>query len=123
MPKRAKQNAQAVAAASAQPERIDIVPAAREPEPREREKPTIAEIFGPGGELEKYMPEGYEHRPENVRNRGLLPLPRFRLVRVRKSFHSFRQRGCGGHDLRFLFGAFGHRKAGASEFSRKTLNR
>ncbi len=29
-------------------------------------KPTIAEIFGPGGAIEKYMPEGYEHRPSQL---------------------------------------------------------
>jgi len=29
-------------------------------------KPTIAEIFGPGGAIEKYMPEGYEHRPTQL---------------------------------------------------------
>ena len=28
--------------------------------------PTIAEIFGPGGALEKCMPEGYEHRPSQL---------------------------------------------------------
>src|SRR6266576_2881954 len=29
-------------------------------------EPTIAEIFGPGGALEKCMPEGYEHRPSQL---------------------------------------------------------
>ena len=29
-------------------------------------QPTIAEIFGPGGALEKCMPEGYEHRPSQL---------------------------------------------------------
>ena len=51
MPKRAKNNAQEVAAASAQP---DLT------------QPTIAEIFGPGGALEKCMPDGYEHRPSQL---------------------------------------------------------
>src|SRR5271169_1665743 len=32
----------------------------------EEEKPTIAEIFGPGGAVEKCMPEGYEHRPSQL---------------------------------------------------------
>jgi ATP-dependent DNA helicase DinG len=32
----------------------------------ESEKPTIAEIFGPGGAMEKFMPEGYEHRPSQL---------------------------------------------------------
>jgi ATP-dependent DNA helicase DinG len=29
-------------------------------------QPTIAEIFGPGGALERCMPEGYEHRPSQL---------------------------------------------------------
>jgi ATP-dependent DNA helicase DinG len=29
-------------------------------------QPTIAEIFGPGGALERYMPGGYEHRPSQL---------------------------------------------------------
>jgi ATP-dependent DNA helicase DinG len=29
-------------------------------------EPTIAEIFGPGGALEKCMPDGYEHRPSQL---------------------------------------------------------
>ena len=29
-------------------------------------QPTMAEIFGPGGALERYMPEGYEHRPSQL---------------------------------------------------------
>jgi ATP-dependent DNA helicase DinG len=29
-------------------------------------QPTIAEIFGPGGALERSMPEGYEHRPSQL---------------------------------------------------------
>ncbi|MBZ5659084.1 MAG: ATP-dependent DNA helicase [Acidobacteriia bacterium] len=32
----------------------------------QEEKPTIAEIFGPGGAVEKCMPEGYEHRPSQL---------------------------------------------------------
>ena len=32
----------------------------------ELKQPTIAEIFGPGGALEKCMPEGYEHRPSQL---------------------------------------------------------
>ena len=61
MPKRAKDNGQAVAAASPQPERTQP----REATP-DLKKPTIAEIFGPGGAIEKYMPEGYEHRPSQL---------------------------------------------------------
>ena len=61
MPKRAKENAQAVAAAALQLERTP----ARADTP-DLKKPTIAEIFGPGGAIEKYMPEGYEHRPTQL---------------------------------------------------------
>jgi ATP-dependent DNA helicase DinG len=57
MPKRAKEKVQAVAAASPQPERTDARPAAPDVK-----TPTIADIFGPGGAIEKVMPEGYEHR-------------------------------------------------------------
>src|ERR1700675_3208668 len=61
MPKRAKENAQAAAAVSPLPERAHV----RSDTP-DLEKPTIAEIFGPGGSLEKFMPEGYEHRPTQL---------------------------------------------------------
>ena len=61
MPKRAKENAQAVAAASPLPVRTH--PRSDAPDLK---KPTIAEIFGPGGSLEKCMPEGYEHRPTQL---------------------------------------------------------
>src|SRR6201997_754209 len=56
MPKRARVNTEEVAAAPAQ---------SGSTEPRLSE-PTIAEIFGPGGALEKCMPEGYEHRPSQL---------------------------------------------------------
>src|SRR6266849_1560836 len=61
MSKRAKENPQAVAAASPPPERTQ--PRGATPDLK---KPTIAEIFGPGGAIEKYMPEGYEHRPSQL---------------------------------------------------------
>jgi ATP-dependent DNA helicase DinG len=32
----------------------------------DHDQPTIAEIFGPGGALEKCMPAGYEHRPSQL---------------------------------------------------------
>src|ERR1700730_12917698 len=60
MHKRAKENAKAVAAAL-QPERTQ--PRGATPDLK---KPTIAEIFGPGGAIEKYMAEGYEHRPSQL---------------------------------------------------------
>ena len=61
MPKRAKENAQAVAAASPLPVRTQ--PHQDAPDLNKR---TITEIFGPGGALEKFMPEGYEHRPTQL---------------------------------------------------------
>ena len=57
MPKRAKENAQSAAAPLPAPE-----PAYSRPDSPDLKKPTIAEIFGPGGAIEKYMPVGYEHR-------------------------------------------------------------
>jgi ATP-dependent DNA helicase DinG len=60
-PKRAKENAQAVAAAL--PQRGGAQQVSAGPDLKE---PTIAEIFGPGGALEKCMPEGYEHRPSQL---------------------------------------------------------
>jgi ATP-dependent DNA helicase DinG len=61
MPKRAKENAQTVAAARPQPERTHQLS-----DSPDLKTPTIAEIFGPGGAIEKYMPEGYEHRPTQL---------------------------------------------------------
>jgi ATP-dependent DNA helicase DinG len=83
MPKRAKNATQEVAAASASggvhaPVRAGGFRAKVEPTPEQPElthrdsvepdlkEPTIAEIFGPGGALEKCMPEGYEHRPSQL---------------------------------------------------------
>jgi ATP-dependent DNA helicase DinG len=61
MPKRAKEKVQAVVAASPvlhpQPERTEARPTAPDVK-----TPSIADIFGPGGAIEKFMPEGYEHR-------------------------------------------------------------
>jgi ATP-dependent DNA helicase DinG len=50
-----------VASASPQPHRT---PAGSDAP--DLKKPTIAEIFGPGGAIEKYMPGGYEHRPTQL---------------------------------------------------------
>src|SRR5579871_1325863 len=61
MQKRAKEKAQAAAAAS--PSAVRTAPAPQPAPPTEDSANlTIAEIFGPGGRLEKCMPEGYEHR-------------------------------------------------------------
>src|ERR1700741_5424837 len=46
-------------AGSAEPTKTELA------EPHSTE-PTIAEIFGPGGALEKCMPEGYEPRPSQM---------------------------------------------------------
>lgn len=63
MPKRAKEKEKTVAAASPEPQ--------PEPQPERTEErtaapdvksTTIADVFGPGGAIEKFMPEGYEHR-------------------------------------------------------------
>lgn len=61
MQKRANHNAIAAGAASPQPARKPTAEATPD-----IENPTIADIFGPGGALEKYMPEGYEHRPSQL---------------------------------------------------------
>ncbi|HVA93516.1 MAG TPA: ATP-dependent DNA helicase [Candidatus Dormibacteraeota bacterium] len=95
MPKRVKKNARKAAEASVQPEVSPMESAGEaaelassEPAPgqtawpnpsvakldlmqpegadAQAENPTIAEIFGPGGALEKCMPEGYEHRPSQL---------------------------------------------------------
>src|SRR5579864_6898092 len=62
MPKRAKENTQAAATASAEAERTEQL----RPDAPDLIKPTIAEIFGPGGAMEKFMPHGYEHRPTQL---------------------------------------------------------
>jgi ATP-dependent DNA helicase DinG len=61
MSKRAKNNTQGIAAASPR-----IALAQPDPVQPDLKEPTIAEIFGPGGALEKCMPEGYEHRPSQL---------------------------------------------------------
>jgi ATP-dependent DNA helicase DinG len=67
MPKRAKNDTQEVAAESASGG-LQAEPAPGQPELTQPglTEPTIAEIFGPGGALEKCMPEGYEHRPSQL---------------------------------------------------------
>jgi ATP-dependent DNA helicase DinG len=56
MPKHAKVNTEEIITPSARPESAE--PGLTQP--------TIAEIFGPGGAVEKCMPEGYEHRPSQL---------------------------------------------------------
>ena len=81
MPKRNKIDTQEVVATAApggpaRPGRVGTVSVRVESGPTEStrsdsvqaelKQPTIAEIFGPGGALEKCMPEGYEHRPSQL---------------------------------------------------------
>ena len=61
MSKRIKEIAKVEDAPPPKTERTQASPTA--PELR---KPTIAEIFGPGGLMEKFMPGGYEHRPSQL---------------------------------------------------------
>src|ERR1700722_9002666 len=66
MPKRAKNNAAQVIATSASPEFNEVELSETESNHLPPAEPTIADIFGPGGALEKCMPEGYEHRPSQL---------------------------------------------------------
>jgi ATP-dependent DNA helicase DinG len=73
MPKRAKNETQEVDAATVsggipRPSQAGTSGVKVEPAPEQPDltQPTIAEIFGPGGALEKCMPEGYEHRPSQL---------------------------------------------------------
>ncbi len=62
MPKRAKENAQSRCCRIADRRNGCSL----DQDAPDLKKPTIAEIFGPGGALEKCMPEGYEHRPSQL---------------------------------------------------------
>ena len=61
MPKRAKVNTEEVVATQ-----VPTEPAEPVVDEAVLSEPTIADIFGPGGALEKCMPEGYEHRPSQL---------------------------------------------------------
>ncbi|MBZ5698611.1 MAG: ATP-dependent DNA helicase [Acidobacteriia bacterium] len=61
MPKRSKSETPACRTG-----RQEVAAASVKSELAQPEQPTIAEIFGPGGALEKCMPEGYEHRPSQL---------------------------------------------------------
>ena len=61
MPKRAKAKTEEVVVAPDQPDVVEhsiVEPVLTEP--------TIEDIFGPGGALEKCMPDGFEHRPSQL---------------------------------------------------------
>ena len=70
MPKRAKNNAEPTVAAQVQPEAPEPkwapAPVKLDLTDTENDRPEISDIFGPGGALEKCMPEGYEHRPSQL---------------------------------------------------------
>jgi ATP-dependent DNA helicase DinG len=70
MPKRAKNSTEEVVATTVQPEagqpKWAPAPVKLDLTESENPQPDIAEIFGPGGALEKCMPEGYEHRPSQL---------------------------------------------------------
>jgi ATP-dependent DNA helicase DinG len=70
MPKRAKNNTEEVIATTAPPEAAQPkwapAPVKLDLTQVEADQPTIDQIFGPGGALEKCMPDGYEHRPSQL---------------------------------------------------------
>src|SRR6202790_2886703 len=70
MAKRNKIDTQEVVVTSApdevQIDPVETVEAHSDSVQPELKQPTIADIFGPGGALEKCMPEGYEHRPSQL---------------------------------------------------------
>jgi ATP-dependent DNA helicase DinG len=66
----------------------------------ELKQPTIAEIFGPGGALEKCMPEGYEHRPSQLEMAELVE------AAFRNKRHAIVEAGTGtGKTLAYLIPA------------------
>ncbi len=70
MPKRAKNITEEIVAAPVQPEVAEPkwapTPVKLDLTNTENDQPDISAIFGPGGALEKCMPEGYEHRPSQL---------------------------------------------------------
>jgi ATP-dependent DNA helicase DinG len=117
MSKRVKNETQGVAAASApgrlpRPVRAGAFSAKAEPAPARPEstrcdsaqpdlkEPTIAEIFGPGGALEKCMPEGYEHRPSQLQMAEMVE------AAFREKRHAIVEAGTGtGKTLAYLIPA------------------
>src|SRR6266550_630552 len=125
MPKRARNDTQEVAAAAAsggvpRPGQAGAfsVKAKPAPEPAqltkpdsaqtELKEPTIAEIFGPGGSLEKCMPEGYEHRPSQLEMAEMVE------AAFRQKRHAIVEAGTGtGKTLACLIPAIHQRAADA----------
>jgi ATP-dependent DNA helicase DinG len=100
MHKRAKANVPAsAAAASPQAARTASAPTP-EAAADESAKLSIAEIFGPGGQLEKCMPEGYEHR------RSQLEMAELVEAAFREKRHLIVEAGTGtGKTLAYLIPA------------------
>src|SRR6266849_7732348 len=103
MPKRAKNDTQEMVAASAsgrppfgtQGKRVE--PAPEQPDLKE---PTSAQIFGPGGALEKCMPDGYEPRPSQ------LEMAKMVEAAFREKRHAIVEAGTGtGKTLAYLIPA------------------
>jgi ATP-dependent DNA helicase DinG len=66
----------------------------------ELKQPAIADIFGPGGALEKCMPEGYEHRPSQLEMAELVE------AAFRNKRHAIVEAGTGtGKTLAYLIPA------------------
>src|SRR6201997_771275 len=66
----------------------------------ELKQPSIADIFGPGGALEKCMPEGYEHRPSQLEMAELVE------AAFRNKRHAIVEAGTGtGKTLAYLIPA------------------
>jgi ATP-dependent DNA helicase DinG len=117
MLKRAKIGTQKVAAASAPggihaPARAAAFSPKVEPAPEQAEltqpdsvhpdlkEPSIAEIFGPGGALEKCMPDGYEHRPSQLQMAEMVE------AAFREKRHAIVEAGTGtGKTLAYLIPA------------------
>jgi ATP-dependent DNA helicase DinG len=115
MHKRDKNDSKEMAAASALGGRrashesvtVKARPAPNPPEFRQHDsagtdlkEPTIAEIFGPGGALERCMPEGYEHRPSQLEMAELVE------AAFREKRHAIVEAGTGtGKTLAYLIPA------------------
>ena len=99
MPKRTKQSTAAVGAASAQAVRTMPSPPP-ESAAEDSANLTIVEIFGPGGRLERCMPEGYEHR------RSQLEMAELVEAAFREKRHLIVEAGTGtGKTLAYLIPA------------------
>jgi ATP-dependent DNA helicase DinG len=112
MPKRVKNDTQQAAAAIASgglrrpgqagafSVKAETAPARSDSAQPDLKEPTIAEIFGPGGALEKCMPEGYEHRPSQLQMAEMVE------AAFREKRHAIVEAGTGtGKTLAYLIPA------------------